>query len=80
MSKKCFDDFSKNIGRSVTNEEKETLLQKVRSSKEKLKTEGKDFETTIDGDKTALQPGMGCATNIRSSSEAARSLEFWVHH
>jgi hypothetical protein len=28
------------------------------------------------GDKTALQPGMGCATNIRSSSEAARSLEF----
>ena len=33
MSKKCFDDFSKNIGRSVTNEEKETLLQLLDSIK-----------------------------------------------
>ena len=68
MSKKCFDDFSKNIGRSVTNEEKETLLQKVRSNKEKLKTEGKDFETTIDGDKTALQQRLDREYNIKAVS------------
>ncbi len=74
MSKKCFDDFSKNIGRSVTNEEKETLLQKVRSNKEKLKTEGKDFETTIDGDKTALQQRLDREYNIKVKNEVDKTI------
>ena len=54
MSKKCFDDFSKTVGRTVEADEQETLLQKVRNNKEQLKNEGKDFETQ-DGDVTALQ-------------------------
>ena len=54
MSKKCFDDFSKTVGRIVEADEQEILLQKVRNNKEQLKNEGKDFETQ-DGDVTALQ-------------------------
>ena len=37
MSKKCFDDFGKLVGRIVEADEKETLLQKVRSTKEQLR-------------------------------------------
>lgn len=54
MSKKCFDDFSNTVGRTIDNDEQEILLQKVRKNKETLKNEGKDFETQ-DGDVTALQ-------------------------
>lgn len=40
---------------------------------------GRSSDTSISkisGNKTALQPGMGCSTNLRSSSEASKSLEF----
>ena len=54
MSKKCFDDYTKTTGQIVDDVKKEELLQKVRSTKEKLRTESKDFETNMD-DKIALQ-------------------------
>ena len=47
MSKKCFDDYTKATGQIVDDVKKEELLQKVRSTKEKLRTEGKDFDTNI---------------------------------
>lgn len=74
MSKKCFDDFSKNVGRSVTDEEKETLLQKVRSNKEKLKAEGKDFETVVDGEKTALQQRLDREYNIKVKNQVDKTI------
>jgi hypothetical protein len=40
---------------------------------------GRSSDNSVDnisGNKTALQPGMGCAINLKSTSDAAKSLEF----
>ena len=72
MSKKCFDDFSKTVGRTVEADEQETLLQKVRKNKETLKNEGKDFETQ-DGDVTSLQKIVENEFNIKTKNEVDKT-------
>ena len=73
MSKKCFDDFSKTVGRTVEADEQETLLQKVRKNKETLKNEGKDFETQ-DGDVTSLQKIVENEFNIKTKNEVDKTI------
>ena len=68
MSKKCFDDYTKTTGQIVDEVKKEELLQKVRSTKEKLRTEGKDFETNI-GDKNALQDKLDKDFRLKTKNE-----------
>ena len=68
MSKKCFDDYTKTTGQIVDDVKKEELLQKVRSTKEKLRTEGKDFETNI-GDKNALQDKLDKDFRLKTKNE-----------
>jgi len=73
MSKKCFDDFSKTVGRNVETDEKEILLQKVRKNKETLKNEGKDFETQ-DGDKTSLQKVIEKEFSLKTKNEVDKTI------
>jgi len=73
MSKKCFDDFSKTVGRTVEADEQETLLQKVRKNKEQLKNEGKDFETQ-DGDTTSLQKVLEKEFNVKTKNEVDKTI------
>ena len=73
MSKKCFDDYTKATGQVVDDVKKEELLQKVRSTKEKLRTEGKDFETNI-GDKNALQDKLDKDYRLKAKNEVDTAI------
>ena len=73
MSKKCFDDYTKTTGQIVDNVKKEELLQKVRSTKEKLRTEGKDFETNV-GDKNALQDKLDKEFRLKTKNEVDTAI------
>ena len=73
MSKKCFDDYTKTTGQIVDDVKKEELLQKVRSTKEKLRTEGKDFDTNI-GDKNALQDKLDKDFRLKTKNEVDTAI------
>ncbi|WP_440913508.1 hypothetical protein [Candidatus Pelagibacter sp.] len=73
MSKKCFDDYTKATGQIVDDVKKEELLQKVRSTKEKLRIEGKDFETNV-GDKNALQDKLDKDYRLKTKNEVDNAI------
>ena len=74
MSKKCFDDFTSTTGRILDNNEKELLQQKVRANKEKLRVEGKNLDTVVDGENTALQQTIKREFQIKTKNEVDRTI------
>lgn len=74
MSKKCYDDFTSTTGRILDNNEKELLQQKVRANKEKLRVEGKNLDTVVDGENTALQQTIKREFQIKTKNEVDRTI------
>ncbi len=74
MSKKCFDEFTNTTGRILDDAEKELLQIKVKSNKDKLKIEGKNLDTIVDGENTALQQTVKREFQIKTKNEVDRTI------
>tara|TARA_R110000868_G_scaffold234986_1_gene488707 strand:- start:3433 stop:6063 length:2631 start_codon:yes stop_codon:yes gene_type:complete len=74
MTKKCFDEFTSTTGRILDVNEKELLQQKVTKNKDKLRLEGKNLDTVVDGETTALQQTVKREFQIKTKNEIDRTI------